>query len=103
MNSKKFVILVVGSGLVAISTANVQAQMHRNAGFASHATTSHSFARSGGGTFYGHNWGGGDWHHHHHGGSGSTIFIGCLAFLYIILCYSLGFFFHYRVGCSDWY
>ena len=80
MNSKKFVILVVGLGLFAISTANVHAQMHRNAGFASHASTSRSFIRSGAGTFSGHNWGGGDWHHHHHGDFGSNIFISSFGF-----------------------
>jgi len=78
MNAKKLVVLAVAVGLFAISSASVQAQMHRNAGFVSHASTSHSFVRPGMGTFHGGNWGGGDWHHHHH--DNSFIFIGGLPF-----------------------
>src|SRR5437868_2135608 len=72
MNAKKLVVLKVMLGLFAISSANVDAQMHRNSGFVSPASTSHSFVRPGTGTFHGGNWGG-DWHHHHH--DNSFIFI----------------------------
>ena len=72
MNAKKLVVLTVMLGLFAISSASVDAQMHRNSGFVSPASTSHSFVRPGTGTFHGGNWGG-DWHHHHH--DNSFIFI----------------------------
>ncbi len=44
MNAKKLVVLTVALGLFAISSANVHAQMHRQAGFAPQASTSRSFA-----------------------------------------------------------
>jgi putative peptidoglycan binding protein len=84
MNAKKLVVLAIALGLFAISSATVHAQMHANAGFVSHAGTSHSFVRPGtgtwgGGNWHGGNWNGGDWHHHHHHDN-SFIFIGGFPF-----------------------
>jgi putative peptidoglycan binding protein len=63
MNAKKLVVFTVALGLFAISSANVHAQMHRNTGFVSHASPSHSFVRTS--NWGGGNWGG-NWHHHDH-------------------------------------
>ena len=76
MNAKKLVVLAVAVGLFAISPT-VHAQMHTNAGFVSHAGTSHAVVRPGTGAWGGSNWHGGDWHHHH---GNSTIFIGGFGF-----------------------
>ena len=77
MNAKKLVVLTVAFGLFAISSANVHAQMHRQAGFAPQASTSRSFAGTRTGNWNGGNWGG-NWHHHHH--DNNTIFISSFGF-----------------------
>ena len=88
MNAKKLVILAVALGLFAISTANVQAQTHRNAGFAPRAGTSHSFAGTRTGNWGSGNWNG-NWHHHHNGGS--TVFIGGFGFPFFGFGYPYGY------------
>jgi hypothetical protein len=90
MNAKKLVVLTVALGLFAISTANVHAQMHRNAGFAPRASTSHSFVRPGTGTWRGGNWNG-DWHHHHHHNDNTAIFIGGFGFPFFGFGYPYGY------------
>jgi hypothetical protein len=89
MNSKKLVVLTVALGLFAISTANVHAQMHRNAGFVSRASTSRSFAGTRTGNWSGGNWNG-NWHHHHHDNS-SVIFIGSFGFPFFGYPYGYGY------------
>ena len=86
MNTKKLIVLTVALGLFAISSANVHAQMHRNAGFAPRASTSHSFA--GRSNWRGGNWGG-NWHHHHH--DNSTIFISSFGFPFFGFGYPYGY------------
>jgi hypothetical protein len=95
MNAKKLVVLAVALGLFAISSATVHAQMHRNAGFVSHASTSHSFVRPGTGTWGGGNWHGGDWHHHH---GNNTIFIGSFGFPFFGFGYPFGYPYGYGYG-----
>jgi Putative peptidoglycan binding domain len=95
MNLKKLVVLTVALGLFAISTANVHAQTHRNSGFASHASTSHSFVGPGTGTFRGGTWNGG-WHHHHH--DNSVIFIGDFGFPFWGWGYPIGYPYGYGYG-----
>jgi hypothetical protein len=90
MNTKKLVVLTVALGLFAISTANVHAQNHRNAGFASRASTSHSFAGTRTGNWSGGNWGG-NWRHHHHHNDNSTIFIGSFGFPFFGFGYPYGY------------
>jgi hypothetical protein len=83
MNAKKLVVLAVATGLLAISSANVYAQRHGQAGVAPSAGP--PVARTGnwsggnwGGNWHGGNWGG-NWHHHNNCG-GSTVFIGGFGF-----------------------
>ena len=76
MNTKKLVVLIVASGLFAISSANVHAQMHGHAGIGPGAGPSHSFVGPSTGTWHGGNWGG-NWHHHC---GSSTVFIGGFGF-----------------------
>jgi hypothetical protein len=95
MNTKKLVVLTVAFGLFAISSANVNAQMHRHAGVAPRASTSHSFGRPGTGTFggrnwNGRNWNGGNWRHHHHHHDNSTIFISSFGFPFFGFGYPYG-------------
>jgi hypothetical protein len=95
MNTKKLLVLALALGLFAISTANVHAQMHRNAGFVSRPSTSHSFVRPGTGAFSGRNWNG-DWHHHHH--DNSSIFISSFGFPFFGFGYPYGYGGYYPYG-----
>ena len=88
MNAKKLIVLTVAFGLFAISSANVHAQMHRQAGFAPQASTSRSFAGTRTGNWNGGNWGG-NWHHHHH--DNNTIFISSFGFPFFGFGYPYGY------------
>lgn len=93
MNAKKLVVLAIGSGLFAISSPAVHAQMHGHGGFAG---SSHSFARPVTGTFHnGGNWNG-NWHHH--GCGGSTVFIGGFGFPFWGWGYPIGYPYGYGYG-----
>ena len=114
MNAKKLVVLTVAFGLFAISSANVHAQMHRQAGFAPRASTSHSFVRPGTGTFgsrnwngnwngrnWNGNWNGGNWGgnwHHHHDHDNSFIFISGFPFFGFGYPYGYGYGGYYPYG-----
>jgi Putative peptidoglycan binding domain len=104
MNAKKLVVLAVALGLFAISTANVHAQMHRNAGFTSRASTSRSFVTPGAGTFTGRNGGSSNWHHHH-GDCGSSIFVSSFGFPFFGFGYpySYGYPYGYGYGYGGYY
>ena len=95
MNAKKLVVLTVAFGLFAISSANVHAQMHRQAGFAPRASTSRSFVRPTTGTWGGRNWNG-NWHHHHH--DNSTVFISGFGFPFFGFGYPYGYGYGYPYG-----
>ena len=97
MNAKKLVVLTVAFGLFAISSANVHAQMHRQAGFAPQASTSRSFAGTRTGNWSGGNWGG-NWHHHHHDNFNNTVFIGSFGFPFFGFGYPFGYPYGYGYG-----
>ena len=97
MNTKRLVILTVALGLFAISSANVNAQMHRQAGFAPQASTSRSFVRPTTGTWGGRNWNG-NWHHHHHDNFNNTVFISSFGFPSFGFGYPIGYPYGYGYG-----
>jgi hypothetical protein len=110
MNAKKLVVLAVALGLFAIASANAHAQMHRNAGFVSSASTSRSFVRPGTGTFGGRNWNGnwhggnwgGNWHHHHHHDN-SFVFVGGFPFFGFGYPYGYGGYYPYPYYGGGYY